>query len=483
MTQRIFTFGLDGATWKIIDGLIKKGQLPFLKKIISQGVKKDLYSTIPPRTAPAWTSFITSQTPGEHGVSDFIVKKNVFGAKKEVLASGNLIGDQRFWRDWERRGKRIALVNLPMTYPVKKINGITVSSILTPKNKPWYYPKNLVKNLQEADYHLKDFDFLRQIYLSKLTSREKLSTLERMVDSKFRLVFGLIEKEDWDFLFLLFSETDWVQHLFWRGRQTQKIYQKIDGYLSQIYRLLVKKYGARNFSFLVISDHGFHPAPKLYFNIYPWLRKKGFLKLSAKPFLARVLRKASFWQKDKNESNFRSWGEQKLLKIEPFGIWLNSKVLKSDYHHFRDRLVSLLKNLKYQNGKKVFKLVGKREEIYQGKKVKHFCDIVWLTNPFFAVGQCSIEKDFFTPRLVGVKAIHDSDRKGIFLAKGVGIKKNLNRWHNKDIYIWQMANIFDKIFGHRREAKKSKLKTKQGKKRDLSAEKEVYQRLKSLGYV
>lgn len=476
--KRIFVFGLDGASWKIIDGFIKKGHLPFLKKITAQGLKKNLISTLPPRTAPAWASFISGQNPGGHGVFDFLIKTDVFGKKRERVVNGTFL-ENKFWHQWPK--KKIGLINLPLTYPVEKINGVSVSSLLTPKNKNWFYPKNLLPLLEKTGYQIEDFTFLEKEAVAGILSRETFRKIKKMAQSKFLLTKELLEKENWDFFFLLFSETDWSQHLFWRGRQTLEIYKKIDSHLEIFYQILVKKYGARNFYFFLISDHGFHLAPKIYFNLYPWLRKNGFLRPSPKVFLARAFRKASFWEKDKNKSRYRDWGKTKILEVDPFGVWLNKKVLGKKYQAYRRKLIESLTDLKYKNGKRVFQLVSEREEVFSGKKTKIAWDVVYLINPYFYIGPCSIERKIFIPRKEGMRAIHDSDRKGILLAKGTGIKKELKNWLEKEIYIWDLAQIFNQLFGikDKRKEKKRKIRRKANRKPDQ----EIIKRLKALGYV
>lgn len=442
--KRAFVFGLDGASWKIIDSLIDKGYLPFLKKLINEGIRKDLYSTIPPRTAPAWSSFITGKPPAEHGVYDFLNFENPFSNKKRELVNRKDLNNQEFWRKWSKN-KKISLINLPVSYPVAKINGIMVSSVLTPPNKKWYYPEALKEKLNKFNYRLEDFNFLQRMREKSISHRKFSSQLRKMAKSKYQLAQNLISNQKWDFFFLLFSETDWCQHWFWRGSATRRLYQQIDRHLEQFYQTLKEKYGARDFHFLIISDHGFHPCPKVIFHIYPWLRQNGFIKGALSSFLGRGLRKAAIWQKNKTESKYNQWGQSNILRVGDFGIWLNQEKLADNYKRYRGELIKKLKEVRYENGWKVFKLVKPKEEIYQGPYADKAPDIVWLTRYYFTVGECSIERKLFVDRKVGIKAIHDSDRKGIFIGKGWGLKGRLKPWRNKELHIWDLAQIFDQI--------------------------------------
>ena len=64
--------GLDGATYDLIDPLVKEGIMPNLGRIMEQGARAVLHSTIHPLTPPAWATLMTGRTPGNHGVFDFI---------------------------------------------------------------------------------------------------------------------------------------------------------------------------------------------------------------------------------------------------------------------------------------------------------------------------------------------------------------------------------------------------------------------------
>ena len=51
--------GLDGATFDLIRPWAAEGYLPVLNKIMQEGAHGELGSTLPPMTAPAWTTFAT----------------------------------------------------------------------------------------------------------------------------------------------------------------------------------------------------------------------------------------------------------------------------------------------------------------------------------------------------------------------------------------------------------------------------------------
>ncbi|PYL64247.1 MAG: phosphodiesterase, partial [Verrucomicrobia bacterium] len=72
---KIMIIGLDAATWDLVGPWAAKGYLPNLSKLVDEGVSGKLQSAIPPLTPPAWTSFMTGQNPGKHGIFHFLEKQ------------------------------------------------------------------------------------------------------------------------------------------------------------------------------------------------------------------------------------------------------------------------------------------------------------------------------------------------------------------------------------------------------------------------
>ena len=63
--------GLDGATFDIIDPLVREGRLPFMAKMVGAGARATLLSSTPPLSAIAWTTITSGVNPGRHGIYDF----------------------------------------------------------------------------------------------------------------------------------------------------------------------------------------------------------------------------------------------------------------------------------------------------------------------------------------------------------------------------------------------------------------------------
>ena len=454
----LLVVGLDGATWKILKPLLKRGKLPYLKKLVGEGVSGNLESTLPPMTAPAWASFQTGVSPGEHGVFDFVDYRH--GSWGEKLFNPAAIPGNRFWDILEEKGRSFCLLNMPLTYPPrKKKKGLIVSSLFTPPGASFASDKKVQKELEKIGYvveikfeeHGEDFSNKGKIY------RQALETAKK----RFEAAQFLAKKRKWDYFFVLFRTPDLIQHFFWDGEKTEKYYQKLDGYLEKLHLLFKKRY--RKVDFIILSDHGFHQAAPYQFSINTWLQqttdreqvpdsswkkarslyqelKKWGITKERFAFLRKLAKKGL---KEERKALFEFRKKSSVWAFR-FGIFINRENLKEDYEKTRNSLVKKLVGLKYR-GKLVFKLVKKREDVYQGQKLKEAPDIAFISTKDFNVDAISFSPQVFTRRAnFDLKGEHFLDRVGIFIANGPSFAKKKKK---ADYKIWEMASLTLKVLG------------------------------------
>src|ERR1043166_9161730 len=68
---RTLIIGLDGATFDLIEPLVRAGHLPALARLMTHGVHGSLQAWPNMNSAAAWSSMVTGYNPGQHGVYDF----------------------------------------------------------------------------------------------------------------------------------------------------------------------------------------------------------------------------------------------------------------------------------------------------------------------------------------------------------------------------------------------------------------------------
>ncbi|WP_173380710.1 alkaline phosphatase family protein, partial [Nitrolancea hollandica] len=125
MMSKALCLGLDGATFSILDPLMARGVMPFLRDFIQRGVRAPLSSVMPPLTPPGWTSLMTGKRPGQHGVFDFFQKESLEGEYFH-FASSQDIQSATIWSLASEHGRRVTALNFPLMFPPPDVNGSVV---------------------------------------------------------------------------------------------------------------------------------------------------------------------------------------------------------------------------------------------------------------------------------------------------------------------------------------------------------------------
>jgi predicted AlkP superfamily phosphohydrolase/phosphomutase len=128
--RKVVFVGVDGGCWNIIDPLIEEGLLPTFKKLKKEGSWGILQSVECYVSPPAWTTMMTGYLPERTGVFSF----GSWDRKRRQfihVKSGD-IKTPSVWDAISFAGRRVAAANIPATYPVREINGIMISGLLTP---------------------------------------------------------------------------------------------------------------------------------------------------------------------------------------------------------------------------------------------------------------------------------------------------------------------------------------------------------------
>jgi len=209
--MKTICIGLDGATFDLIQPFIAQGRLPTFKKLMDSGAWSELRSTVPPVTASAWSSFMTGKNPAAHGLFDFMQRREnsydlapVSALDRDGKAVWDLMGDA---------GKKVIVMNVPVTWPPQPINGLLVTGMLTPRNAEDYtYPKELADELR---LEIGDYIVYSDEVYSKGRGEIFLNALKYSADQRVKAAEYLLQKYPWDFFMLVFPETDTVSHGLW----------------------------------------------------------------------------------------------------------------------------------------------------------------------------------------------------------------------------------------------------------------------------
>jgi predicted AlkP superfamily phosphohydrolase/phosphomutase len=289
--KRVLVFGIDGATFDLVKPWMADGSLPNLAKVFKQGASGELESTLPPNSAPAWTSFMTGMNPGKHGLYGFtrVEPREGYGIK---INSGAVRRAQTVWQYLTTHGRRSIVLNVPMTYPPEPIDGVVVTGIDTPglESQFTYPPEFRNEVFRLAPEFILD---IRSWGVEAAGDRRAklFDDIMRMVESRRKLALNLMTSEPWDLFTVVFTATDRAMHFFWRFLDPAhplydpddaprfqdailRVYQSVDGVLGE----MLAKCG-EDTTLIVMSDHGFGPQRRL-FRINEWLLENGFLEMT-----------------------------------------------------------------------------------------------------------------------------------------------------------------------------------------------------------
>lgn len=467
---QVICIGLDGATFDLIRPFIAQGKLPTFKKLMDSGAFSELRSTVPPVTASAWSSFMTGKNPGAHGLFDFMQRREnsydlapVSALDRDGKAVWDLIGEA---------GKKVIVMNVPVTWPPQPVNGQLITGMLTPRTAANYtYPKELADELKNA---IGEYIIYSDEVYSKGRGEIFLNALKHSAEQRTRAAEYLQQKYPWDFFMLVFPETDTVSHGLWSAYDAShhehdpaeaakfrngilEIYQHIDGLLN---RLITHCQSPT--TVLLMSDHGHGPVRNfLYVNNY--LAQRGYLKF--KPNLASQAKQIAFQlgltprfvynlllkiglgklrrTLDKRRGGrgllkrfFLSFADVDWSRTTAYSIGYIGEVhinLKGrepqgivnpgeEYERVRDDVINSLRELKLNDGTPLIEHIWKKEEIYRGAHLAQAPDILFLPRNLetIAFGDFEFGSNKVIEKSFGVSSSHRMN--GIFVASGAGIK-------------------------------------------------------------
>ncbi|MEP0842071.1 MAG: alkaline phosphatase family protein [Phycisphaerae bacterium] len=265
LARRVLIIGLDGATFDVLNPMMAAGRMPHLADLIATGTAGILESTKPPITPAAWTTFMTGKGPGRHGIVDF----EKYDAKKNELSFNSTyeIREKTIWEILSEKGFRVGSINVPMTYPPRKVNGFMISGFETPSVETEFtYPPELKHEILKRwpNYNYRS-DWKRKTFGGDALFRRNLAHIEHSFEQGYELARFCGERYGWDVLMVLYKLVDNLQHKAWkyldpktsgqhpaRAEMAARCFEKLDATLGK----LVAYARQRQAIVLIMSDHG-----------------------------------------------------------------------------------------------------------------------------------------------------------------------------------------------------------------------------------
>lgn len=343
----------------MIKDFTETGVMPYTAKLISQGVFKVMHSSVPEVSSVAWSSMITGENPGRHGIFGFVDLSA--GSYKMKFPNFNDLKAPPFWDIWDGQS---VIINVPATYPVRPMNGVLISGFVSIDFEKSVHPKSLIHDLKRLDYRL-DVDTQKAHSSTELF----LEDLDRTLEARIEAYRYLWDSSNFRTFMLAFTVTDRLMHFLWNAyEETEHKYHNL--FLEHFRRIdevigeIVSK--IRDEDLLIIhSDHGFE---RLDYDVYinHLLMQEGFLQFKDSQNIALdTINSAT-----------------KAFALDPARIYLNLKdryphgsVNQSDIAELLDRLEKLFSSLTI-DGRKVVRDIYRKEQLYAGPCLENAPDMV-----------------------------------------------------------------------------------------------------------
>ncbi len=470
--DKVLIIGLDGGTFDLVRRWSDEGALPNLKALMERGVSCDLNSTYPPVTSPAWPSFMTGMNPGKHGVFDFIRPR---GTGYDMV-NATSIQQPTLWQRLAAQGLRVGVVNVPVTYPPRPLEGgFMITGLLSPHAGDICTPRDLIARYERE---LGPYRVAPTVQYSNGEEERFIADVRDVVETRGRYALSLMQNEPWDVMMAVFGSTDIASHALWgfmdetHPRHNPAAPQHVKDGLRDLYALVDEQIGQMlaalppNTAVIVMSDHGFGPlhytinlnvmlmqAGLLHIRKAPLSRLKLWLfehgvspksvyhmleKLDLHHFAARVSKR----QRNAVVGKFLSyddidWARTKAFSMGHVGqIYVNTKGKHpfgsvepgAESEQVRWEVVQALEALRHpETGAPMVDRIIKGEEEYNGPYAERGPDLQVVLDDYRCISfpLFGTSPELFTLQIRGDTGCHR--REGMFIAAGPGLRAGVER--------------------------------------------------------
>lgn len=398
---RFLIFGIDGASFDLIDRFIAAGQLPNFSSLLKRATSAPMTCTWPAHTAPGWATLVSGRYPGRHGIYQFFDTQNSDYSAKPV---GSLdFGCSTIW-DWlSLQGWSLGVVNVPMSHPPRELPGYQITWPLE-NTLRYCSPRTLLGELARSGAHFQSD--LATMYQGNLNY---IDDAIRYVDRRLASLEYLLRHRPVDALMIVFTEIDRVCHHYWHfldqehpryemapdylTRAIERIYIAVDAALGRALELVPD-----DCTVVVVSDHGFGPGHHMI-AVHRLLERVGLLatkKRTGAPM-------ASWFYNDYREVD---WQGTSVYMPVPGSSALNLNLRGRQrwgivHSSERARMIACVRELlateRTEEGQPIFNAVLERDEAYSGPLCEYAPDILLIPRNETSIVSPTLEGPMWQP--------------------------------------------------------------------------------------
>lgn len=116
---KVTVVGMDGASWRVLDPLLERGELPEIARLVASGVRAPLRSQQPLESPPVWNTIATGVSRARHGITAMQLGSELVSSRDRKWPA--------VWKTASDAGLRSAVIGWWATYPAEAIEGAVVS--------------------------------------------------------------------------------------------------------------------------------------------------------------------------------------------------------------------------------------------------------------------------------------------------------------------------------------------------------------------
>jgi predicted AlkP superfamily phosphohydrolase/phosphomutase len=382
MNRKLVHIGLDGLNPDLVQEW--RAELPNLDGLMEEGMWGRMESTVPPITPQAWTCMMSGKNPGQFGFWNFTYRSEYSYGEPNLVNSGVVMERvDTLYTILPRMGKKVAIINLPVSYPPPRIeNSYSISCFLTPNlERPFTHPPELKEEItkiigeyiidastSDTNYRVMDKDLvLKRIY--------------DMDKQRFDLIEYFVKEKKCDYVFAVIMGTDRMPHLFYRYFDKHHVrYESNPQYadaLKNHYKFCDSNIGRikamldSNTTMLINSDHSVQRLDGRI-NLNEWLLNEDYMKLNSYPEKLTPLRDCHV---DWNGTMAWATGYTGQIYLNIRGREKQGIIKPKDYNTALDELTQKILDIKDPKGNKLDTEVFKRTEIHSGPYSRYGPDL------------------------------------------------------------------------------------------------------------
>ena len=363
--RRVVFIGLDGSPYSLLTRLVSEGRMPNLAGLLQIGNLSSMDSIYPTVSSVAWSSMMTGKNPAKHGIFGFVDRTP--GAYKPYIPTSRNMTSKTLWEHLSDLGKRVIVMNVPVTYPPRPVNGVLVAGFLAPRLEKATFPPEVGQRLQRLGYRI-DTD----PWAARKSKDSFLTDFRETLEARERALMEFLRNEPWDYFHCHIMETDRLHHFLWELMEDgdpkyapafYDCYRQIDELLGRVRAELDDET-----TLMLMADHGFCSLRKeVYVNT--WLRDAGYLRLKGDEAksIADMEPSSRAYSLDPGRVFIHLRGREPNGCVEP----------GDEYEHLREEIAEGLLQLRNPDSdEEMIERVFRREEIYEGTQLHLAADLI-----------------------------------------------------------------------------------------------------------